>query len=88
MRTAHWFLLIGLAACGGEAEVPTPEPTLQALPAVVTKALDLQHAIAASGGSAEAVLTAKGITRDELDAMMAEIAADPALTAAFEQGRK
>lgn len=88
MRLMTLVLTGALVACGGEADSPKPEPTLNALPAVVTKALELQHAVAASSGNADVVLASKGISPAELTTMLAEIAADPELTAAYEQGRK
>lgn len=64
---------------GGEAEAP--------LDPRVAKAVEIADAIAKAPGDADAILEKHGLDRDKLDAMMFEIAKDPALAAQYQAAR-
>lgn len=77
-----YFLLGALLAGCGTAE--TPAPAADANTEVVAKALALRAEITKDPANGAAILAAHKMTRADLDAMMSEIAADPALSARFE----
>ncbi len=70
------------AAAPAKAEPPAEAPP--ALPPKVAKAVELAKAISARPEDADAILARAGLDRAGLEALMAEIAADPALSAAYE----
>lgn len=83
-------LFVLLAACSSDpapvAAPPTPAPVAApALPANVARAVELAKIVQADPDGAEAALTAKGSSQAELDGLLFEIAADPALTDAYAQ---
>ena len=62
----------------GQAEAPVPES--------VQKALEVAKAIKAAPDDAESILSEHGMTVQDLDALLFEIAADPAQSAAYAEG--
>ncbi len=75
-------LALALAACDAGTADATP-----AVDARVTRAAAVAKDVAAGTASADA-LAKHGLTAGELEALMLEIAADPALSAAYEEARK
>ena len=78
------------AACTGTPDVTPPdpkpdvvEPVVDALPAKVTKAVELARSLRANPDKAADTLAAAGMTKADLDALMYEIASDPKLSAAY-----
>lgn len=65
-------------------EAPAPDPNAEK----VRTAAIVAREIAADPEHADEVLTRHGLDRDKLDAMMFEIAADPALTEAYMTARR
>lgn len=91
-RTLSALLL--LAACTGAPPADAPAPDTDAaadmkadeVPAQVAKALVVAKAVQADPSKAEAALEANGMSRDEFEALMYEIAADPELSRAYAAG--
>lgn len=89
-----FIVVMFLFACGGDepkVEAPPPPPPKVELPGVdarVAKALDVAHAVDADPGKAAETLAAKGMTADELDALLYEIAESGDLSAQYEKGRR
>jgi hypothetical protein len=87
------FLVSLLAACGGSdaptAGEPPPGPPAGQQPEgpldpKVTRAVELATAVkAAPAGGAEAALAAKNSSREELEGLLYEIAADPTLSLSY-----
>lgn len=87
-----------LSACGGTPSEPPPPttraetaPVVQEAPAVnpkVAKAAAISREVNANPGDAVAILSKHGLDQDGLDALMVEIATDPALSAAYEAERR
>ena len=85
--------LLLLTACSGE---PAPTPHVEphapdveaeaAVPENVQKAIEIASAIRATPDDAEAVLAEHGMTAEDLEALLFEIAADPAQSAAYAEG--
>lgn len=92
-RTLLAFTLLNgilLAACSSEQPPPPEAPPQVAEPAVdprVAKAAALAKAVDTNPDGAAAALEANGMTQADLDALMYEIAADPALTLAYQAER-
>lgn len=89
-------LLTAAPACGGggEADKKTDKggaagQTAQAAPLdpKVAKAVEIADAISKTPGDADAILEKNGLDREKLDAMMFEIAKDPALAAQYQAAR-
>lgn len=73
-----------LVACGDpEPVVTAAPPAATALPPQVARAVELAQAVRAQPTDTEAALASKRATAAELDALLYEIAADPALTEAY-----
>lgn len=93
MRTATLTLLLGLAACGSETPSPVAPVAPVAAPEAprvdprVERAARIAKAVAANPDGADAVLAQEGLSADELDALMYEIAEDPELSAAYAAAR-
>ncbi|TVQ93565.1 MAG: hypothetical protein EA397_04250 [Deltaproteobacteria bacterium] len=93
-----------LAACGGDAPAPTPDPgpaaetaktdAGQAAPDPSAPGIDARvkkaAAIAkeAKGGDLDKVLEKHGLTAEELEELLYEIAADPTLSASYQASRQ
>lgn len=85
------FLLLSLlVACGGEAEqaatppaTPPVEAPAEGLPPQVARAVELAKAVESTPGDPTAALAAKNGSRAELEGLLYEIAADPALSDAY-----
>ncbi len=72
------------AQTAAPAKAAPPPEAAPALPPKVAKAVELSKAISARPEDADAILARAGLDRAGLEALMAEIAADPALSAAYE----
>ena len=70
-----WILI--LLACGTEASAPTPEGLAQ-----------IANEIAASPAKADAVLSTHGVSRDDFEQALFDVAADDAKTRAYLGARK
>ena len=70
------------AEAAPDAETAEPE-----VPAQVAKAAKLADAIEADPESADQILADLEMNREDLDSLMFEIAADPLLSAAYQQAR-
>ena len=85
---------LALTACGGgeTTEAPADAPAADAapapLPAKVQEAVTVAKAIRAKPDDTAAALADNGTTAAAFDALMYEIAADPALSKAFEDAMK
>jgi hypothetical protein len=82
-----------LLACSGGETPPAPAAPPSAaqapsMPAQVRRALELAAAVEAAPANADAALTAKGATRAELEALLFDIARDPALAKAYSDARR
>jgi hypothetical protein len=84
------------AACGAEAPktdpaaapgAPVEAEAAAPLDPRVAKAVEVADAIASAPEDADAILEKHGLDRDKLDAMLFEIARDPALSAAYKTAR-
>lgn len=87
-------LLTAAPACGGadSGAKKTDKTGDKAAPAApldpkVAKAVEIADAIAKSPDDADAILEKNGLDREKLDAMMFEIAKDPALAAQYQAAR-
>lgn len=85
-------LTMALAACGdapreaGE-ETGEGEPMAAPVPAWVGEVAGVANAIEARPAAADSILDAHEMTRATLDSLLYEVAADPALTAAYREAR-
>lgn len=88
--------LVALLACSSEPAAPPakPEPApvaaapaAPAVPENVRKAVTIANAIQKDPARADAILAENGTTRADFEALLYEIAADPALAAAYAAGR-
>lgn len=84
------FLLLPLfVACGDAEQAATPPATppveapAEGLPPQVARAVELAKAVESTQGDATAALAAKNGSRAELEGLLYEIAADPALSDAY-----
>jgi hypothetical protein len=82
------LLLTMAVACGGSDSGPAGEPEAvagaEAAKDLPTRAAEITLAVEADPDSADAILEQHGVTVDEFEEMMFEIAADPELTRAYE----
>ena len=79
-------LLLSLLACGEPEPVVVAAPPPPAAPAVapqVARAIELGQAVRAQPTDTAGALASKGGSRAELEGLLYEIAADPALTDAY-----
>ena len=80
-------LLAAVAAGCGDAPDTGDEAVTPAAPAWVDSVAAVADAIEARPGAADSILGAHGMRRARLDSLLYEIAADPALTAAYQEAR-
>ena len=88
-------LVLALAACSSEAPAP-PKPAAPApvaapaapvLPEKVQKAVTIANAIKKDPTRVDAILAENGTTRADFEALLYEIAADPALAYSYSEAR-
>jgi hypothetical protein len=72
------FVFMWMMACGTGSSDGAMEPE---------QAAELADAIAADPGQADALLSAQGLDRASFDALLYDIAADPALTERYLEAR-
>lgn len=80
----------------GCADAPAPEPAVDQdqsaaaadIPGWVTDLAAVARAIEEAPNSADSILAAAEMSRARFDSLVYEVAADPALTAAFEAARR
>ena len=77
-----------LAACPGPESDAQRGGDDQTVPAAVRTAAEIAAAIDANPSAAESILTARGLSVEELDSLMYVIAADPVLSEDFESARR
>lgn len=87
MNDIRWALLpLMLFACG---EAPEQEPAADTV--VVAEWVDdvaaVADAIEARPGAIDSILQANDMTREQLDSLLYEVAADPTLTQAYQRAR-
>lgn len=85
-------LLAGVAACGEAAERP-PEAgpsvdSVAVVPAWIDEVAGMANDIAARPAAADSILAAHDMTRAAFDSLLYEVAADPMLTAAYQEARQ
>ncbi|MCB9743105.1 MAG: hypothetical protein H6741_32905 [Alphaproteobacteria bacterium] len=90
--TGLFFLSLGLVACTGAETTSTPEtpetPEAPEAPAVdprVEKAASVGKAAAKNPDGVEDALKAQGMSIDDYEALMYDIAADPELSAQYKK---
>lgn len=90
----HAIVLIALlAACGetpepvAEVETPPEAPAEPAVPEQVQKAVTVAAAIDKEPARVDAILQENGMTRAEFEALLYDIAEDPALAEAYATAR-
>lgn len=79
-----------LAACGDTADQPADREGMAdtaAVPEWVADVATVANAIEAQPGAADSILAAHDMTRAAFDSLVYEVAADPTLTAAYEEAR-
>lgn len=85
------LVVLGAPACGTQTAPTQPEGTTELPPAAdaeIDKAVEVLAAIDAEPARAEAILGEHGLTAEQFEALMYDIASDPARAAAFETARK
>lgn len=86
-RTAILFALL-LAACGGSPETsPASGGSAPAVPEKAAKAAALAKELEANPDDADAILKSHGMTQQQFEDLMFEIAADEALSEAYARAR-
>lgn len=95
LRKLSFVLLLG--ACTGAPSAPsdpeptvdgTPQATADAVPEKVQKAVTVGKAIQAAPEDAASILSDNGMTAEEFEALLYEIAEDPALASAYAAGMR
>lgn len=86
--------LLALFACSPEptpppvaAPVVVAPPPAPAVPEQVQKAVKIANAIEKDPSRIEAILTENGVTREQFEGMLYDIAADPALASSYAAAR-
>lgn len=79
------MMVVAIAACGDTADQPGEE---EAVPTWVTDVAAVADAVEAQPAAADSILRAHDMTRATLDSLLYEIAADPTLTAAYQDARR
>lgn len=90
MSHLRWALLpVILLACGDAPEQTEGEPAADtmAVPEWVDDVAAVANAIEARPGAIDSVLQANDMTREQLDSLLYEVAADPMLTQAYQAAR-
>jgi hypothetical protein len=85
------LVVLGAPACGTSTAPTEPEGTTEPAPAAdaeIEKAVAVLEAIGAEPARAEAILGEHGLTAEQFETLMYDIAADPTRAAAFELARK
>ena len=84
MTRAAILLSVLLAACGSGAKTPSPGAT-STVPPKAAKAAAVAKELKANPDDADAILGRHGMTQQQFEDLMFEIAADEELTKAYEQ---
>lgn len=90
MSHLRWALLaMVLLACGDAPEQTEGEPAADtmAVPEWVDEVAAVANAIEARPGASDSILQANDMTREQLDSLLYEVAADPTLTQAYQAAR-
>ena len=88
------ILLAGLVACGDAPDQPADAESAvdtamgEAVPTWVAEVAAVANAIEAQPAAADSILGAHEMTRMAFDSLLYEIAADPTLTAAYQEARQ
>ena len=82
MRRASLFLPLLLVACGGDQKAPSPGATTTT-PPKAAQAAAIAKDLRANPDDADAILAKHGMTRQQFEDLMYEIAADPAMSEAY-----
>jgi hypothetical protein len=80
-------LAVLLAACTGEKQ-ESPDQPGAAVPEKAARAARIADAIAAEPDRADAILEENGLSREEFEALLYEIAEDEALSQAYQAARR
>ena len=80
-------LLVAVVAACGDAPEAGDEMTTPSAPAWVDSVATVANALEARPSAADSILGAHGMRRARLDSLLYEIAADPALTEAYQAAR-
>lgn len=88
MRFSLLPVLLVAAACGRAADSEPPVMDEPAVPADVALAVRVANGLTAHPTAADSVLRANGLTRTGLDSLLYRIAADSAMAAQYEAGRR
>lgn len=84
-------LLAVLTACGETADRPSETdrlPDMESAPEWVAHMAAVADAIEAQPTAVDSILQAHDMTREVFDSLLYEVAADPTLTAAYEEARR
>lgn len=90
MSDLRWALLaVVLLACGDAPEQTDREPAADAVPVPewVDDVAAVANAIEARPGAIDSILQANDMTREQLDSLLYEVAADQTLTQAYQTAR-
>ena len=88
MALALSLVILVMAACGDARAPGADESAALDAPAWVDDVADVASAIRDQPSATDSILTAHDMTRAELDSLLYEIAADPALTDAYQNSRE
>lgn len=88
MNDIRWALLaLVLFACGEAPDEQEPAADTVAVPGWVDDVAAVADAIEARPGAIDSILQANDMTREQLDSLLYEVAADPTLTQAYQRAR-
>lgn len=88
MNDIRWALLaLVLFACGEVPDEQEPAADTVAVPEWVDDVAAVADAIEARPGAVDSILQANDMTREQLDSLLYEVAADPTLTQAYQRAR-
>lgn len=88
MNDIRWALLaLVVFACGEAPDEQEPAADTVAVPEWVDDVAAVADAIEARPGAIDSILQANDMTREQLDSLLYEVAADPTLTQAYQRAR-